>query len=233
VHIIYADDAIVVVNKPTGMPSLALRHSDTKTVANFLIAHFPDIVTVGPRQLEAGLAHRLDTETSGLLVAARTSHAYERLRAQFQERAVKKMYLALVEGVLSTEGRITFPLMSAGARGQHTRIATFPGSQEALTWYTPVEQLPRHTLIRVTIITGVRHQIRAHLAAIEHPIVGDSRYGAPADGSPTRLCLHAERLAFRHPLTGLRLSFTSAVPEDFALILQQLRHTKTRGSMFK
>lgn len=225
VHIIYADDALVVVNKPAGMSSLALRHNDVETVVNFLIAHFPETKTASPRQLEAGLIHRLDAATSGLLIAARTPHAYTSLRKQFQEHTVKKKYLALVEGHLTTAGQITFPLIAAEEHGQHMQITTAPQGQQALTLYRPLEQLPQHTLVQVTIVTGVRHQIRVHLAAIQHPVVGDSRYGLSTGGVVTRLCLHAKTLTCLHPVTGQRLHFTSPVPEDFALILQQLQPT--------
>jgi 23S rRNA pseudouridine1911/1915/1917 synthase len=224
IPILYVDDAIVVMNKPSGIPSLALRHSDRNTVANFLIAHFPETATAGPRQLEAGLVHRLDTETSGLLIAARTSHAYEMLRRQFQEHKVRKEYCALVEGGLTTTGQIAFPLLAVEERGQRMRIATLPKGQRALTLYAPLEQLPEHTLVRVTIVTGVRHQIRAHLAAIAHPIVGDRLYGPAVGAVHMRLCLHAETLACRHPLTGQELHFTSSIPEDFSFILERLQH---------
>lgn len=224
IPILYVDDTIVVMDKPSGIPSLALRHSDRNTVANFLSAHFPDTTTASPRQLQAGIAHRLDTETSGVLIAARTAHAYELLRQQFSDHAVEKKYLALVEGRLSTKGKITFPLASTGERGRYMRQATLPDGQKAITLYRPLEELPEHTLVRVTIITGVRHQIRAHLAAIAHPIVGDRLYGSVAGAANIRLCLHAETLACRHPLTGQQLHFTSPVPEDFSLIFEQLRH---------
>lgn len=222
VHLIYADDTLVVVSKPAGMPSLALRHSDTGTVANFLIAQFPETITASPRQLEAGLVHRLDTETSGLLIAARTPYAYASLRQQFQEHAVKKEYLALVDGRLAIAGQITFPLIAAEERGHRMRITTPPQGQPALTLYTPLEQLPRHTLVRVSIVTGVRHQIRAHFSAIQHPIVGDGRYGLSTGGIVARLCLHAETLRVSHPRTGQDLHLTSPLPEDFLAIHQLL-----------
>jgi 23S rRNA pseudouridine1911/1915/1917 synthase len=223
VHLVYADDILVVVSKPSGMPSLALRHTDSGTVANFLLAHFPETVTAGSRELEAGLVHRLDTDTSGLLIAARTPFAHESLRRQFHNHQVKKEYIALVEGIVPTAGKIAVPLTATGKRGQHVRLATPPNGQQALTLYTPVDQLPKHTLLRVTLVTGARHQIRVHLATIQHPIVGESRYGGRARQVAQRLCLHAETLVFTHPQTGESLRFTSPVPEDFSLVLQRLR----------
>jgi 23S rRNA pseudouridine1911/1915/1917 synthase len=221
VRVAYADAALVVLDKPAGIPSLALRHSETNTVANFLTARFPETLTAGPHPLEAGLVHRIDTVTSGLLLAARTPYAYTSLRQQFHARAVEKAYLAAVEGHLRTDGQATFWLAPEGPRGQRMRVVAPGQGQEALTTYTPLEALPGHTLVRLTIATGVRHQIRAHLAALGHPIVGDTVYGAAEEAE--RLCLHAETLVFRHPLTGQRLRFDSPVPQDFSAVVERLR----------
>ncbi len=110
IAVVYTDAALVVVNKPVGAPSVAIRHTDTNTVANFLTAHFPETAKAGARTLDAGLVHRLDTETSGLLLAARTSHAYAALRQQFRDHTVEKEYIAVVEGQLKTKGRIALAL---------------------------------------------------------------------------------------------------------------------------
>jgi len=222
----YKDNAIIIVNKPAGMPSVALRHSDAHTVANFLITHFPETAEAGARPLEAGLVHRLDTDTSGILLAARAPLAYATLREQFRRRLVGKYYLALVEGVLERDGQVQFPLEPTGPRGQHMRVATRGRGREAFTKYTPLEQLPHHTIVRLTIQTGVRHQIRIHLAALGHPIVGDKLYGATSREA-VRLCLHAETLAFRHPETGKKFNVTTSLPGDFLAVLDQLRDTST------
>jgi 23S rRNA pseudouridine1911/1915/1917 synthase len=220
IQILWADATLVVVNKPSGIPSVALRHDDTATVANFLVAHFPDIATTGPRPLEAGIVHRLDTATSGVLVAARTCQAYNTLRAQFSERTVEKQYLALVHGQVQQAGERRSFLRPSGPRGQRMRETTARDGQEAQTIYTPVMRFLHHTLVRATIPTGVRHQIRVHLAALGYPIVGDSLYGeAPETG---RLCLHAKDLTFFHPRTGARVHFSCPLPEDFQVVQQQI-----------
>jgi 23S rRNA pseudouridine1911/1915/1917 synthase len=226
VGVLYADASIVVINKPAGIASVALRHTDTQTVANFLTAHFPDTGTASSRQLEAGLVHRLDTDTSGILVAARTPEAYTVLRKQFRQRLVGKDYLALVEGQLTAAGCIVLPLAPTEHHRPRMRVVAPGHGQEAITEYTPVEHFTRHTLVRLSIKTGVRHQIRAHLAALNHPIVGDRLYGV-ADALAPRLCLHAETLTFRHPLTGESVSYTSIMPEDFSTVLEQLRYPTT------
>jgi 23S rRNA pseudouridine1911/1915/1917 synthase len=211
------------------MPSVALRHTDTQTVANFLIAQFPETAGAGPRPLEAGLVHRLDTDTSGLLLAARTPLAYATLREQFRRRLVKKQYLAIVEGILKREGQISHRLEPTGPRGQRMRVATVGQGQEALTHYIRLEHLLHHTVVRLTIKTGVRHQIRVHLAALGHPIVGDKIYGA-TDQHPARLCLHAETLTFCHPATGQDLSYTILPPKDFSAVLDQFRRESAPGN---
>lgn len=218
VDVVYRDAALVVLDKPAGIPSVALRHTETNTVANFLAAHFPETVHASPHPLECGLVHRLDTATSGLLVAARTSSAYASLREQFRAHTVVKQYLALVDGVLQTSGRISLSLAPSGSRGQRMQVNTKGHGQQALTTYAPVTVLSTHTLVRVVITTGVRHQIRAHLAALGHPIVGDQLYGATE--RKDRLYLHAQALACIHPITGRRVHFYSPVPRDFATFLE-------------
>jgi 23S rRNA pseudouridine1911/1915/1917 synthase len=229
VTIEYSDDSIIIVNKPSGLPSVALRHTDTQTVANFLLAQFPETAEAGSRPLEAGLVHRLDTETSGLLLAARTPAAYTALREQFRSRSVGKHYLAIVKGILKGQGQITHRLEPTGPRGQRMRLSTSERGQEALTRYASLERLPHHTVVRLTISTGVRHQIRVHLATLGHPLVGDKLYGE-TDQLAARLCLHAETLTFRHPASGRKFSYTSPPPEDFSAVLEQLRSASTSGN---
>jgi 23S rRNA pseudouridine1911/1915/1917 synthase len=220
IRVLFADEALLILDKPAGVPSIALRHDETDTVPNFLIAHFPETATAGPRPLEAGVVHRLDTATSGLLTVARTPLAYAALRDEFQSRTVRKHYIAIVEGRLRGKGERTSWLAPEGERGRRMREDATGGGQRASTVYAPLESFPRHTLLRVTIPTGVRHQIRVQLAALGHPIVGDVLYGS-AEHS-TRLCLHATALSFTHPLTGERLRFRSPLPEDFRAVQKRL-----------
>ena len=226
VTIEYSDDSIIIVNKPSGLPSVTLRHTDVQTVATFLSAQFPETVEAGSQPFEAGLVHRLDTNTSGLLLAARTPAAYIALREQFRSRSVGKHYLAIVKGILKGQGQIVHRLEPSGPRGQRMRLSTCERGQEALTRYVSMELLPQHSVVRLTISTGVRHQIRVHLATLGHPLVGDQVYGE-TDQLAARLCLHAETLTFRHPVTGRQFSHTSPPPEDFSIVLGQLRGTST------
>jgi 23S rRNA pseudouridine1911/1915/1917 synthase len=213
VRVVYNDDALIVLDKPAGVPCVALRHGETGTVANFLLAHFPETATAGPRPLESGLVQRLDTDTSGLLLAARSPYAYAALREQFRARTVEKYYLALVEGQVHGKGTVTLSLAPSGPQGRFMRVVPLGEGQKAETIYAPVVSFPGHTLLRLKITTGVRHQIRVHLAALGHPIVGDTRYGSSAGGS--RLCLHAETLTCISPATGQRVTCTSPAPREF------------------
>lgn len=224
IQILWADDAIVVVNKPSGIPSVALRHDETDTVANFLLAHFPEVTAISPRPLEAGIVHRLDTATSGLLLAVRTTQAYSALREQFTKRAVEKQYLALVHGLLQPSGERRSVLRPIGTRGQRMREVITGKGQEAHTFYAPATHFSQHTLLRVTIFTGVRHQIRVHLATLGHPIVGDDLYGKQREAG--RLCLHAETLSFLHPRTGKRVYFTCPPPEDFQVVQNRIMNNE-------
>ena len=213
IRIVFTDEGIVALDKPAGVPSVALRHDETDTVPNFLLANFPETATVSVRALEAGVVHRLDTATSGLLLVARTPYAYAALRRAFATHAVEKHYVALVKGQLRRAGQRTSALAPTGKRGQQMREVADGKGQRACTIYTPLEWFPQYTLVRVTIPTGVRHQIRVHLAALGHPIVGDALYGSTEGAA--RLCLHATTLAFPHPLTGERMQLESPLPEDF------------------
>ncbi len=227
IRILSSDNTIVVLDKPSGVPSIALRHDETGTGANFLLAHFPETATVSAKALEAGIVHRLDTATSGLLLAARTPTAYANLRTQFTTHTVIKKYLALVEGCIEKQGAHHSHLAPTGLHGQRMREVPVEHGQAACTDYVPIAQFPGHTLLQITIHTGVRHQIRAHLAALGHSIVGDALYGRQINRE--RLCLHAEMLSFLHPQTGVPVQFTCPSPEDFQAVQDQVMHRSTHS----
>ncbi|HVN85071.1 MAG TPA: RluA family pseudouridine synthase [Candidatus Binatia bacterium] len=217
VPILYEDPDILVVDKPAGMPSHALRLDERTTLANFLVTHFPDLRTVGPKPGEVGLVHRLDTDTSGLLLVARNEAAYSSLRGQFAQRAITKEYVAVVGGDLSQAGEIHFPIAHDPRNPRRMRACVSADeaharrARPALTRYRPLQRGDHATLVAVEIPTGVMHQIRVHLATIGHPIVGDDRYGgAPA----VRQLLHARRITFAHPRTGRRVNVESPAPRD-------------------
>lgn len=231
--VVHDDPAMLAIDKPAGMPTVALRPSDRGTVANALLARYPEIAHAGG-PLEAGLVHRLDTPTSGILVAARTRADWRLLRAQFHARQVAKLYLATVHGVIARPGVITTAIGHESSR-QSRRMQTFPYPQRhprgrpraAFTRYRPVARWQHATLLAVAIRTGVRHQVRVHLASIGYPILGDTLYAVPARlDAPSRLMLHAARIAFAHPRTRTRIVLRSPLPRDYWEVLNRLERRK-------
>ncbi|MCX8071345.1 MAG: RluA family pseudouridine synthase [Candidatus Binatia bacterium] len=223
VTVVHEDDHLVAVNKPAGLPSHALRPFERNTVANFLLAHYPEMRALSRAGLEAGLVHRLDTDTSGVLLAARTPEAHRHLREQFAAREVRKEYLALVSGTISEPGAIRSPLENDPSQVGKMRLARSGSGRAAETHYRPLECYSGHTLLRVDIYSGLRHQIRAHLAAIGHPIVGDALYGGDPSLGLKRQFLHATRISFRHPVTVQLFAVEAPVPEELSAVLGELR----------
>ena len=227
IRIVHADAQVVVSDKPAGMPSHPLKPGETGTAANALVGRFPELAQVGTAAREGGLVHRLDTDTSGLLLFARTPSAHASLRAQFTARTVEKGYLALVAGELHASGEVDLPLAHDPHDARKVRAASDPewaalhSARPALTRFTPLKLCGGFTLLEVEIATGVLHQIRAHLAFIGHPLAGDPLYGGPELPGLTRHFLHASRLSFAHP-DGTRPRFESALPAELAAVIAQL-----------
>jgi len=223
--VLYADDAIIVVDKRAGqVVHPGAGHTDD-TVVNALLARFPDMATAfdGPRP---GIVHRLDRDTSGVMVAARTPAAAEALMAAFKARAVEKVYLALTTGALTPlEGLIDAPVARDPQRRQ--RMAVAPGGRASRTSYRVLAHLgggpagPEHSWLRLEPYSGRTHQIRVHLRAIGHPIVGDAVYGRRSRHIG-RMALHAWRLAFAHPTTGETVRFEAPLAPDIAEAVAQL-----------
>jgi len=219
IRVVHADARLVVADKPAGMPSHPLRPGETGTAANALVGRFPELASIGPAPREGGLVHRLDTDTSGLLLAARTDAAHAMLRAQFSARTVEKGYLALVAGEIHAGGEIALPLLHDPRDSRRMQAASDPsyaeehGARPAVTRFEPVERKGGFTLLEVEIPTGVMHQIRYNLAFIGHPIAGDALYGGPDLPGLSRHFLHASRLAFAHP-DGSRVRYESPLPAE-------------------
>lgn len=224
-EVLHADDAIVVVDKPAGrVVHPGAGHADD-TLVNALLARFPDMATAfgGPRP---GIVHRLDRDTSGVMVVARTPAAAEALMAAFKARAVEKVYLALATGTLSPpEGVIDAPVARDPRRRQ--RMAVAPGGRASRTAYRVLAYLgggsagPEHSWLRLEPFSGRTHQIRVHLRAVGHPIVGDAVYGRRSRHIG-RMALHAWRLAFAHPTTGETVRFEAPLAPDIAEAVAQL-----------
>jgi 23S rRNA pseudouridine1911/1915/1917 synthase len=233
VPIVYEDSSLLVVNKPAGMATHGFSGRETKSLANCLIAARPELYHVGKSRWEPGLVHRLDRETSGLVMVAKTQDAFERLRNQFRRREIEKTYLALVWGKTKAAGTVSFPL--AHDLGDKRRMrALFQASVltqgercwQAVTHFRKLTQAKGLSLLEIEMKTGVTHQIRVHLAAIGHPIVGDELYGAP-DAETfwlQRHFLHACRLKFCHPESKEIVSVEAALPGELQMVLDEIQN---------
>ena len=233
-NIFYEDDDLIVVNKPAGMVVHPGAGIESGTLANALLHHFNSLSEVAGR-IRPGIVHRLDKDTSGLLIAAKNDFSHEHLSDQFRDRQVFKMYTALVHGRLSKDrGEIKERI----GRGTHnrTRMSVLKGGagRPAHTIFEVAARYQEFTLLNVQIKTGRTHQIRVHLAHIGHPVVGDSAYGGGRSNEVRdvetrravqalgRHFLHAAKLAFNHPRTEERLEFTAALPQELTALLSRL-----------
>jgi 23S rRNA pseudouridine1911/1915/1917 synthase len=227
--ILFEDEHLIVLNKAAGMVVHPAVGHATGTLVNALLHHVQDLSGVGGT-IRPGIVHRLDKGTSGVMVVAKSDAAHAELARQFHDREVEKEYVALVWGLVNNGRRIEAPIgRDPHARQKMTTRAR--RSRSAVTRVTWALHLPGVSLIRVAIHTGRTHQIRVHLSSIGHPVCGDSTYGgiprriAPhlkALSSLQRPFLHAERIAFTHPIEGRRMEFEAPLPEDLNQVLEQL-----------
>jgi len=209
-RIAYEDEHLVVVDKPAGLVVHPAPGHSTGTLVHGLLAH--DVA--GGDDDRPGIVHRLDRDTSGLLVVARSEEAHERLQQLVRDRALERHYLALVVGrPRSRSGRIEAPIGRDRRDAMRHSLDT-DTPRDAVTHFAVVELFPRHALLDVRLETGRTHQIRVHLAAVDLPVAGDPVYGRPHELGLERQFLHAARLAFTHPFTGDRVDVASPLPED-------------------
>jgi 23S rRNA pseudouridine1911/1915/1917 synthase len=230
--VIYQDDDVIAVNKPAGMVVHPAAGNASGTLVNALLAYAPNVSTVGDER-RPGIVHRLDKETSGLLLIARTPSAHAALQAQFKSRAIKKTYLALCVGRVQPErGLINKPI--ARDPGNRKRMAIVQGGRDAVTKYAVAEVFIRsdgniaraYSLVRAHPLTGRTHQLRVHFASIGFPIIGDALYGARKDplthALAPRQMLHSSELVFALPSTGLEKKLHAPMPEDMRRVIDDL-----------
>jgi 23S rRNA pseudouridine1911/1915/1917 synthase len=238
-EIIFEDDSLIVVNKPAGLVVHPAAGIHSGTLANALAYHFQKLSTRAG-DIRPGIVHRLDKDTSGLMVVAKNEATHENLADQFRAREVFKSYVALVHGVVKQEsGRIEQPI----ARDPRTRIrmAVVAAGRGALSLYKVRRRFKSFTLLDVELKTGRTHQIRVHLSWLKHPVVGDEVYGGGRDKTVQdvrlraairklrRQFLHAERLGFRHPTSGESLQFVAPLPDELANLLAELEAASVRN----
>ena len=231
--IVHEDDQILVINKPAGLVvHPAAGHADG-TLLNALLHHVPDIVNV-PR---AGIVHRLDKDTTGLMVVAKTLQAQTHLVAQLQKRSVSRIYECVVVGVVTAGGKINAPIGRHGTQRQ--RMGVMDNGKPAVSHYRVLDRYRSHTHVRVKLETGRTHQIRVHMAHVGFPLVGDPVYGGrfriPPAASPSlvealktfpRQALHARFLELDHPVTGERMGWESPLPDDFVWLTSLLKQDR-------
>jgi 23S rRNA pseudouridine1911/1915/1917 synthase len=218
--VVWEDSHLLVVDKPAGLVVHPGAGHATGTLVHGLLAHEAE---GGEDPERPGIVHRLDRETSGLLVVARSDEAHRALQEAIRTRDVTREYVALVRGrPRSRAGRIEAPI--GRDRRDPTRMSIDTAApRDAVTHFDVEDLLPQHALLRVRLETGRTHQIRVHLQAIELPVAGDPVYGEPGDLGLERQFLHAGRLAFDHPLTGERVDVSSPLPNDLAAALERAR----------
>ena len=243
--ILYEDDQIIVVNKPAGLVTHPTRPGESKSLVAALLHHRRELADTGD-PLRRGIVHRLDRDTSGVIVAAKTDAARANLTDQFRERRVRKRYLAVVRGAPAhDEGEITLPVGRDNRIHDRMVVRALDG-RRAITHYTVRERFDGFTLLEARPRTGRTHQIRLHLSAIGHPVVADKMYGGGGPcyaselaGQPrrsdehaliSRQALHAQEITFTHPASGREVSFSAPLPGDMRALLDSLRELRPPSS---
>lgn len=215
-QLVFTDEWLAVVEKPAGL----VVHDAPGHRGDTLVDVLGDLLGGGEDPVRPGIVHRLDKDTSGLMIVARTADSHRLLSDMIRRREVDRRYLALVEGrPRSRSGTIDAPL-GRDHRAPEKRAVGGRGARAARTHFQVLSVAGEDTLVEARLETGRTHQIRAHFAAIGHPVAGDPRYGTPGHLGLKRQFLHSARLAFRHPMSGEELSFASELPEDLAVLLQ-------------
>ena len=222
IEILYEDADIAVVDKPCGMVVHPAAGNESGTLVNALLFAMEGLSGIGGVK-RPGIVHRLDKDTSGILLVAKNDAAHLSLSAQLKARTMEKHYLAVVEGEMKeSAGRIELPI--ARSKRDRKRMAVDREGRDSITEWTLLENLRNAALLDVHILTGRTHQIRVHMQSIHHPVAGDPLYGQKGGVKVPRLMLHAHTLAFEHPRTGERIRFAAPPPEAFSKGVEKLRY---------
>ena len=226
-NIIFEDDALIVIDKPAGLVVHPAPGHHSGTLVNAVLHHCPDLSGIGD-ELRPGIVHRLDKDTSGVIVVAKTEKAMKLLANQFKQREIHKEYLAIVQGILSPSSGVIKTMIGRHATDRKKMTAAPRKGRPAITRYATLETFGNFSLVRLCPETGRTHQLRVHLAYARHPVIGDMQYGRrltrdlPREVS--RQMLHAHKIHFRHPVTGRDMEFSAPLPGDMERLLNYLRH---------
>ena len=226
-NVVYEDDSLIVINKARGMVVHPAAGNHDGTLVNALLFHCGGLSGVGGA-MRPGIVHRLDKQTTGLLVAAKNDAAHVALSQQIKDRSVERLYAALLLGSLKDE-HISVDAPIGRHRTNRKKMAIVPDGRAAQTDFYEMQRLRSSTLTKCKLHTGRTHQIRVHAASIGHPVMGDDVYGPGGKGNPSVMLLHAYSLAFEHPLTKEELRFTAPPPEDY---LHELKKLGWQGDCF-
>ena len=218
-NILYEDDDLLVIDKPAGLTVHPAPGHPSHTLVNALLSHFPHLADIGD-SLRPGIVHRLDRDTSGVMLVAKNSVAQADLAEQFKTRSVAKAYLVLVKGQLTPENGVIEAPIGRDPRNRK-RMAVVAGGREARTEYRVIRYIGNYTLLEVRPETGRTHQIRVHFSAIGYPVVGDKVYGVKS-AYLSRQFIHASRLGFKLPSSGEYVEFKSELPSDLAQALEDI-----------
>ncbi len=220
--IVYEDNDVMVINKENGVVVHPAPGNYTGTLVNGLLYHSNNLSSVNG-EFRPGIVHRIDADTTGLLMVAKNDKAHEKLAKQLEEKTTHRVYYALVWGVIENEtGTVDAPI-GRDTKDRKKMAVTPDNSKDAITHFTVIERYKNATLIKLKLETGRTHQIRVHMKYIDHPVVNDQVYGGRKVFDETGQCLHAKELGFIHPTTGKYMEFTSELPECFINIQEQLK----------
>jgi 23S rRNA pseudouridine1911/1915/1917 synthase len=222
-HVLHQDSALIFVDKPAGWASHPLIPGERGTLVNALVARFPECGDASEDPREGGLCHRLDVQTSGVLLAARDRGVWTRMRRAFSGREIDKRYWALLSGPIAEEGEIDLPLRHVPRHPDRVEAAPDGrGARAALTTFRVLGRSHQYSLVEARIATGVLHQVRAHFASIGAPLVGDAQYGGPEFPGLRRFFLHSRSLGLEHPVSGGRIHVAAPLPAELSGALEEI-----------
>ena len=224
--ILYEDEDVIVVNKARGMVVHPAAGVSRGTLVNALLAHCKDLSGINGA-LRPGIVHRLDKDTSGVMIAAKNDAAHRSLAEQIQQKTAKRVYWAILTGNIAEEEGVIYGAIGRNPKDRQKMAVVRENGKDATTKFRVLERFGTYTLVECRLMTGRTHQIRVHMAYIGHPVVGDPKYGAKkCPFSIEGQALHSKTLMFTHPRTGERMEFEAPLPEDMQMILDELRGKK-------